>query len=514
MGFRTGRMPDFYGIFTRVHLTDARIRRAAGAIRLVSARPCHRGTTPRSVARTRRARVNWRRALPVGVAATAALGVAAGVTISAFTDPSGISGDSGRTSAISISGDSISGDSISGDGISGDTARSVAGISSVAALPRVQPVTGNASVVGYAPASSFALETKTVVPAVRVPPHAPVVAPLKRTRVADLMVVAPFTLSPTVLAAVAGVKNVSAVEPVEAVRVKVNGTFTAVLGVDPSGFRGFAAQATAASDNLWRGVAGGGIAVSYTMGKLDHLPLGGAVTLAGKHDQKLRVVAFGTLGIGGVNAVVSHNVARSLGAPVNNAIVISLRGTDVSGAASAVAKLIPQGAGVQQLVTVVHTGGSGAQTAGAGTAGAGPATAGAASTPQINVMLAAAMSRQGKPYVWGGNGPDVFDCSGLVKWSFAQAGIVMPRVAADQALAGPAVPVSQLQAGDLLFYHTDATAPNYISHVAIYMGNGWMIQAPEPGKNVEVVPADLGSEFAGAVRVSPAQAASVAAHVA
>jgi cell wall-associated NlpC family hydrolase len=244
------------------------------------------------------------------------------------------------------------------------------------------------------------------------------------------------------------------------------------------------------------------------MGKLDHLPLGGTVTLSGTHDQKLRVVAFGTLGIGGVDAVVSHNVARSLGAPVNNAIVISIRGTDVSAAAAAVAKLIPTGAGVQQLVTVVSAG-----QAGAGIAGAGPAAA-SASTPQLNAMLAAAMSRQGKPYVWGGNGPNVFDCSGLVKWSFAQAGIVMPRVAADQALAGPAVPVSQLQPGDLLFYHTDATAPNYISHVAIYIGKGWMIQAPEPGKNVEVVPAHLGSEFAGAIRVSPAQAASVAGHVA
>jgi peptidoglycan DL-endopeptidase CwlO len=124
------------------------------------------------------------------------------------------------------------------------------------------------------------------------------------------------------------------------------------------------------------------------------------------------------------------------------------------------------------------------------------------------------MSRQGLPYVWGAAGPAAFDCSGLVQWSFAQAGIVMPRVAADQALSGPAVPVSQLAAGDLLFYRTDPTAPDYISHVAIYLGNGWMIQAPEPGMDVEIVPASFGSEFAGAIRVSPAQAASVASGVA
>ena len=103
--------------------------------------------------------------------------------------------------------------------------------------------------------------------------------------------------------------------------------------------------------------------------------------------------------------------------------------------------------------------------------------------------------RVGLPYVWGASGPGSFDCSGLVQWSFAQAGIEMPRVAADQARTGPAVPVSQLVPGDLLFYHYDPTAPGYISHVAIYLGNGLMVQAPAPGLDVEVVPADFGSGF-------------------
>ena len=90
----------------------------------------------------------------------------------------------------------------------------------------------------------------------------------------------------------------------------------------------------------------------------------------------------------------------------------------------------------------------------------------------------------------------------------------MPRVAADQARAGPAVPVSQLQPGDLLFYHTDPTDPGYISHVAIYLGNGWMIQAPQPGMDVQVVPASFGSQFAGAIRVYPRIAAGLAAGLA
>jgi cell wall-associated NlpC family hydrolase len=129
---------------------------------------------------------------------------------------------------------------------------------------------------------------------------------------------------------------------------------------------------------------------------------------------------------------------------------------------------------------------------------------------QLITMLRAALSRRGRPYVWGGNGPGVFDCSGLVQWSFAQAGVVMPRVAADQALTGPAVPLSQAAPGDLLFYHTDPTDPRYISHVAIYLGHGLMEQAPQPGMNVEVVPVALGAGFAGVVRVDPRIAVAVA----
>ena len=274
-------------------------------------------------------------------------------------------------------------------------------------------------------------------------------------------------------------------------------------------FRSFAARPTGASNALWQGVASGGIAVSYEMGKLDKIPLGGTVVAAGRTTKPLRVVAFGTMGIGGVNAVVSDAVARSLGAPAGNAIVISVSSENFTAAAAAAGRLIPTGASVQQLVSLVTIGPSGS-----GMAGAGPLTASGAPNAELNAMLRAAMSRQGMPYVWGAAGPKSFDCSGLVQWSFAQAGIAMPRVAAAQALAGPAVPVRKIQPGDLLFYHTDPTAPTYISHVAIYLGNGWMIQAPEPGQHVEIVPADVGSEFAGAIRVNPAQAAAVAGHVA
>ena len=377
-------------------------------------------------------------------------------------------------------------------------------------LPAVRPSAGSTPVApGLAMGDSARL---LAVPIATSAAAEPKVAPLHRTVQADLLIVAPFSLSESLAAKVGRIPGVVASERIEAVRMSVNGSSTAVLGVDPSVFREFAARPTGASNALWQGVAGGGIAVSYTMGTEDKIKLGGTVTAAGRTTRALRVAAFGTLGIGGVNAVVSDATARALGAPAGNAIVVSVTASDFTAAAAAAGRLIPKGAGVEQLVSLISVGGTAAN--GTGAAGAGQADEPAVPQAALNAMLRAAMSRRGLPYVWGGDGPTTFDCSGLVQWSFRQAGIVMPRVAADQALSGPSVPVSQLQPGDLLFYHTDPTDPTYISHVAIYLGNGWMEQAPEPGLDVEVVPADFGTEFAGAVRVNPAQAAAVAARVA
>jgi peptidoglycan DL-endopeptidase CwlO len=330
------------------------------------------------------------------------------------------------------------------------------------------------------------------------------VAPLRGLKQADLLVVAPFSLSRHVRTEVARQSGVTSTEPIEAAKIKINGAYAAVLGVDPSSFRGYAAPSTAASSKLWQAVADGGMAVSYTMGTLGKLPLGGLVSVSG--GQQLQVVAFGTVGIGGVDAVVSDSVARSLGVPAGNALVVSAPPDQVAGLVARIKAVLPRGAGVEPLVTVVTRPGAPA----VGGIPGGAASGGAMSAAQLTAALQAAESRRGLPYVWGAAGPGSFDCSGLVKWSYAQAGIAMPRVAADQARTGPAVPANQLQPGDLLFYHTDPTDPGYISHVAIYLGNGWMIQAPQPGRNVEVVPASFDSQFAGAVRVYPRVAAALA----
>jgi len=370
------------------------------------------------------------------------------------------------------------------------------------------PATSAGAVV---PLLGTSADANRAVPAVSATPRAsggtsapPKVAPLHGLRQADLLVVAPFSLSSQVRAAVSRLPGVTTAEPIEAARVTINGTPEAVLGVDPSTFRGYAAGPTAASDPLWQGVAGGGVAVSYTMGTLDRLALGRAVTVTGRQAERLRVVAFGTVGIGGVDAVVSDSVARSLGMPAVNAIVISAPLASVAALTAQIKPILPRGAGVEPLVTLATA---------PSQAGVPPAEAAGSAgltTAQLTAALRAAESRQGLPYAWGAAGPAAFDCSGLVQWSFAQAGVVLPRTAADQARTGPAVPVSQLEPGDLLFYHTDPTAPGYISHVAIYLGGGWMIQAPQPGLRVQIVPADFSAQFAGAIRVSPRIAAAVA----
>ena len=327
------------------------------------------------------------------------------------------------------------------------------------------------------------------------------VPPLRRLLQADLLVVAPGPLAARLAASIRRLGGVVAVLAVDAGRIQVNGVFVNVLGVDPSAFRPFAARPTARSAALWQNVAAGGMAISYTMGRQDKLSLTKPAKATGARTMMLPVAGFGTVGIGGVDAVVSEAVARSLGLPAGNAIVISAPHANLATLMVKIKTLIPAHAAVAALVTQTIAGSTEVVTGAAGgvglTASQGPGLNGT----ELVTFLAAARSRIGMPYVWGGNGPTEFDCSGLVQWSMAQAGIVMPRVAADQARTGPLVPLSELQPGDLLFYHTDPTAPSYISHVAIYIGGGLMLQAPEPGMDVQVVAADFGAGFAGSVIV-------------
>jgi cell wall-associated NlpC family hydrolase len=111
--------------------------------------------------------------------------------------------------------------------------------------------------------------------------------------------------------------------------------------------------------------------------------------------------------------------------------------------------------------------------------------------------IEAAKSQLGVPYVWGGETPGVgFDCSGLVQWSWAQAGVSLPRTSGAQFAATTQISLADIEPGDLLFYGPDGS-----DHVAMYIGGGEMIEAPETGETVHITGVRTGDGFAGVGRV-------------
>jgi cell wall-associated NlpC family hydrolase len=105
-----------------------------------------------------------------------------------------------------------------------------------------------------------------------------------------------------------------------------------------------------------------------------------------------------------------------------------------------------------------------------------------------------ALTKLGDEYVWGGAGPNVFDCSGLVMWAYAQIGISLQHFTGDQWNEGEHISRSQLEPGDLVFFFQD------ISHVGMYVGNGMMVDAPTFGQPVQIQPV-MWNVYVGAVRI-------------
>ncbi len=105
---------------------------------------------------------------------------------------------------------------------------------------------------------------------------------------------------------------------------------------------------------------------------------------------------------------------------------------------------------------------------------------------RAGIAVRAALSRLGRPYVWGATGPDQFDCSGLVQWSYAHAGIHLDRTTYQQINDGIPVPRSQVRPGDLVFPHA--------GHVQLAIGHNLVVEAPYSGASVRISP--LGNNVA------------------
>jgi cell wall-associated NlpC family hydrolase len=111
-----------------------------------------------------------------------------------------------------------------------------------------------------------------------------------------------------------------------------------------------------------------------------------------------------------------------------------------------------------------------------------------------------ALELVGVPYRYGGSGPDAFDCSGLVRYVFAEQGVMLPRASEAQYAAGQPVPPDGLAAGDLVFFRIPQ------AHIGIFIGEGRFVHAPASGRAVGIARLDepwFTRAFVGAARVVP-----------
>ena len=134
---------------------------------------------------------------------------------------------------------------------------------------------------------------------------------------------------------------------------------------------------------------------------------------------------------------------------------------------------------------------------------AGTVMSGSTAVPNqaVAAVIAFAQQQIGKPYLWGGTGPDAFDCSGLVMMAFQAAGVDLPRTSEAQWAWGPQVPASQVEPGDLVFFAgSDGTAIDP-GHVGLVIGGGKMIEAYATGFPIRISTYGTASSAGGLTQV-------------
>jgi hypothetical protein len=310
---------------------------------------------------------------------------------------------------------------------------------------------------------------------------------LRTLRSADAVVLMRNSLTAPQIAKLVHLRGLAALEEVDTGTLNLGGAPVVTFGVDPGSFRAFTPSASASSDRLWQYLEGGALVSSYEMATDRRLHLGAeAPIVSARQAPPIQgwMGAFASIGLPGVDLLVDHAYSSALGLARNTGLVVSAPVASGQQLLTELKGALP-GAAVEllrsdQVSTVIDGNGL--------------------SDTERATVISSALSRVGLPYVWGATGPNSFDCSGLVQWAFAKAGILMPRTAAEQFLTGSHLPLSAAQPGDLLAWTYDPSDPSFVDHIAIYLGNGMMVVAPHTGVNVQVVPVPT-NDLAGVVQV-------------
>ncbi len=192
----------------------------------------------------------------------------------------------------------------------------------------------------------------------------------------------------------------------------------------------------------------------------------------------------------------------SVNANIQNLVAQQQAAQAAAAKAAATAAFNAKLAAAQAAAAAAQTAQAPSQSGGSAGGGAtsGPSPASSAPLPPLAAGAAGAVQAAereiGVPYVWGGESPAGFDCSGLVAWAYAQVGISLPHYSGAQYDDTTHIPLADIEPGDLLFY-----GPGGSEHVAMYVGGGSMIEAPYTGASVWITAVRTGDGFAGVGRV-------------
>jgi cell wall-associated NlpC family hydrolase len=206
--------------------------------------------------------------------------------------------------------------------------------------------------------------------------------------------------------------------------------------------------------------------------------------MAGNQDGQTREFLADTQQLAGVQQQLQHTEYG----------IATLR-TQLAARKNTLGKLLASKQATLDSLTIPQQAAVTAAGVGAGGTTTGPPYTGPTST-QAEKAVAFAYAQLGKPYQWGATGPGSYDCSGLAQAAWASAGVAIPRDTYQQFAALPHIALSAIQPGDLLYYEG-------VGHVAMYVGNGYVIDAPQTGSFVQKLPMGTSwyvATFVGAVR--------------